>query len=318
VSRFFFIVLISFSSFSQENFVIDQTSILEGAFELKLEPFGLKIESLYDIPESFDCSGIESDEVQYVYYFMNDLKKRDILRKKCDKLDVSLGSSFYSHGAGDKKKSEVLKFYYLERQKQNVSIENYNKTLNRLNTYEAGLLGELLILHWHLYFDRVKSAKVHLYEILKKGTYFWGKDLDFRREITLLSDNDSKVRLTEIINEVILFAKSKMQKIQLIALLKFLTFFDWSSVEEQLNKKVSEDLQENINSFEKYKLNYRWVRSLGHLWDEKVKEYKAPKLKRTGLRQNFTQTKSVKDFFQLIKIGDFDLENLKKFQESLP
>lgn len=240
-----------------------------GTIKLKRSPFGYYLETEFVDINQLDCKKISNKEIKYLYFFTRSLKKRSKLRQICS--DRSLGKSYFSSRLKAPENSQIadiLKFYYGARSKDKLNIEHYSKVLKNIKNYKDSILKEILIIHWHFYFEKISNVKSKIENLASISPNERLKKLDHLIESQVLGDRSSVIRIKQIVEEVIRSAKARLGDYELMALVEYLKFFDWEEIDPSLDKKIKEESEYNKGKVSDVLKNYRWGIQFPNLWSD--------------------------------------------------
>lgn len=278
---FFFFLFLSPSLYSQTNKVPKEIAGINrsvdlpyGKISLKRSPFGFYLESDVLDPSKVECERSLTEVTRFLYFFSRSITARQELRDKCPQ--YKLGESYFS---SDYKKGRnlslenILKYYFKQKNKKDLTIENYFQVIQKLNSYKASILREVIILHWHFYFNRLDNVRIHLNNFISKDSNDYLLNLDYREERMILNDKDGRIRLKQVMDELLTLANSRLEGVIFNSLISYLSQFDWTEVAPELEGSI----KERIGSIESddlsvYIKDIRWGKTLPHNWGVKVRE----------------------------------------------
>ncbi len=266
------------SSFSQEisnnniKSVYPAIQLSDGSIKINYSPFGFYLESKIPQLERIECEKSLEEVIGYLYFFLRSVKKRQELREKCSnyKLGRNYFASDYQKGSNTDLEN-ILRYYFKQKNQKDLTIENYFQVIQKLKTYKTSIIREVLILHWHFYFNRLDNVRIHLRRMVSSDIAEYLIDLDYRVERKIVNDKDGKIRLTQILDELLTLANSRLESVIFATLVSYLSKFDWGEV----SKDIQDKIQKSYSSLEKddirlYIKNFRWGQVLPNNWGEVV------------------------------------------------
>ena len=240
----FLALLISFATYSQEplqkNIKNSYSEIVfpMGSIELRTSPFGFYLESQIKSPEKIECEKSLEEVVSYLYFFLRSFKQRQELRSKCP--GYKLGSNYFSSDhqkAEDRELENILRYYFKQKNRKDLTIENYFQVIQKLGTYKKSIIREVLLLHWHFYFNRLDNVRIHLRKMVSVDITEYIIDLDYRNERKIINDKDGKIRLTQILDELLTLSNSRLEDVIFTSLITYLSRFEWREISEEIQNE---------------------------------------------------------------------------------
>ncbi len=243
-----------------------------GTITLKKSPFGFYIESDISSVEKITCEKSLHEVVNYLYFFLRSVKQRQELREKCSnyKLGKNYFSSDYEKGANEDLEN-ILRYYFKQKNRRDLTIENYFQVIQKLESYKKSIVREVLLLHWHFYFNRLDNVRIHLKKVLSHDMYEYLVHLDYRKERKIINDKDGRIRLSQVVDELLTLSSSRLENVIFHSMINFLNKFEWSEVSPEIHDKIVKLADSpDTDDLSKYIKDFRWGKSFPHVWGRLV------------------------------------------------